>query len=85
MDCRLEDLTNSISNNMIPYMIDNFRKMYKDVFGDNDYRVDYKKRCQLTDCDCEQLVKNIFTLADPKSASKLLCDLVREKRYLYQR
>lgn len=78
MDCRLEDLTNSISNNMIPYMIDNFRKMYKDVFGDNDYRVDYKKRCQLTDCDCEQLVKNIFTLADPKSASKLLCDLVRE-------
>jgi hypothetical protein len=78
MDCRLEDLTNSITNNMIPYMIDNFRKMYYDVFGDNDYRIDYKSRCQLTECDCEQLVKNIFTLADPKVACKLLRNLVKD-------
>lgn len=77
MDCRLEDLTYSITNNMVPYMINNFRKMYHDVFGDNDYRPDYKSKCQLTDCDCNQLVKNVLILADPKAASKLIRNLVR--------
>jgi hypothetical protein len=78
MDCRLEDFTNSIINNLVPYMIDNFKKMYRDVFGDNDYRADYKKRCQLTDCDCEQLLKNIFTLSDFKTASKMIRSLVKD-------
>jgi hypothetical protein len=78
MDCRLEDFTNSIINNLVPYMIDHFRKIYRDVFGDNDYRVEYRQRCQLTDCDCGQLVQNIFTLSDHKTTSKLIRELVRD-------
>ena len=78
MDCRLEDFTNSVIDNMMPYMVDNFRKMYRDVFGDNDYRPEYKTRCQLTECDCEQLLKNIFILSDRKIIGKILRSTIKE-------
>jgi hypothetical protein len=78
MDCRLEELTSSIRNDLLPYMIKTFRELYKDVFGDNDYRVDYKMKCQLTECDCEQLLTNVFLVASNNQLNSLLKNLVRE-------
>jgi len=79
MDCRLEDFTNVIISNMLPYLISMFRKLYFDVFSDNDYRQDYRTRCQVTECDCEQLLHNIFLLADTKKTCVLIQKLVQEK------
>jgi hypothetical protein len=78
MDCRLEELTTSIRNDLLPYMISTFRELYKDVFGDNDYRVDYKMKCQLTECDCQQLLTNIFLVASNNQLNSLLKTLVRD-------
>ena len=78
MDCRLEDFTNVIISNMLPYLIGMFRKLYFDVFSDNDYRKEYHTRCQVTECDCEQLLHNIILLADTKKTCVLVQKLVRE-------
>jgi len=78
MDCRLEELTTSIRNDLLPYMINTFRELYKDVFGDNDYRVDYKMKCQLTECDCQQLLTNIFLVVSNNQLNSLLKTLVRD-------
>jgi hypothetical protein len=66
MDCRLEDLSSNLIANLLPYMISMFRKLYRDVFGDNDFRKDYSSKCQITECDCEQLLQNIITVGQPK-------------------
>ena len=41
----------------------NFRKMYKLVFGDNDYRDDFSNKCQLTEGELEQLLINILLIS----------------------
>jgi len=64
MDCRLEELTTAIASNLIEYLVSMFRRLYMDIFGDNDYRDDYRGVCQLTECDCEQLLSNLFVCTD---------------------
>ena len=78
MDCRLEETTTAIRNDLLPFMINTFRELYRDIFGDNEYRSDYKTKCQLTECDCEQLLNNIFILASNNSFNSLLRNLVKE-------
>lgn len=65
MDCRIEDLANGFINNVRPYLIDMFRKIYYDIFHDNEYRADYINKSQLTEYECEQLINNILYLGDP--------------------
>ena len=79
MDCRLEDIGEELSNYVTPYMIRVFRKIYQDVFKDNEYRVDFKDRYQLTECDCEQLLQNIFLLGQPKKFCTMIRNLVKQK------
>jgi hypothetical protein len=43
-----------------------FRKIYKDVFMDNEYRDNYSYNSQITECDLEQLIQNIIVLSKPK-------------------
>ena len=74
MDCRLEDFTNNFSAQIIPYLIKSFRDIYKDIFYDNMYREDYKTKCQVVECDCQQLLQNIVTM----SRTRKLCDFLRE-------
>lgn len=74
MDCRLEELTNGLVSVLKPYMIRIFRRIYCDIFHDNDYRKDYKQRAQITECDCEQLVRNIIEVSYPKG----LCMTIRK-------
>lgn len=78
MDCRLEDLTTLIKSDLYPYCTNMFKQIYKDVFGDNVYRKDYKSRCQLTEFDCEQLIANILILSSNESLNCLLQQLVKD-------
>ena len=41
LDWRLEDISLSLSSSLLNFMIVTFRKIYKDVFLDNDYRDNY--------------------------------------------
>jgi hypothetical protein len=65
MECRLEDFSTDFADNVLPYCISLFRKIYKDVFEDNIYRPDYMTKSQILEFDCEQLVQNIILLAQP--------------------
>jgi len=79
MDCRLEELSSTLIANILPYMIGMFRKLYKDVFGDNDFRSDFSSKCQLTECDCEQLFQNIILVGQPKEFYNVVREMVRNK------
>ena len=72
MDCRLEELLTSLVSNLLPYMVGMFRILYKRVFGDNDFRMDYSTRCQLTDGDCTQLLQNIILISKTNVFHKIL-------------
>jgi hypothetical protein len=75
MDCRLEDFSNNLINNILPYMINIFRNLYRDVFNDNEFRPKFNEYCQLTECDCEQLLQNIILMGQPKE----FCNIIRNK------
>lgn len=77
MDCRLEKLTCGFMENVLPYMTSLFRKMYKDVFGDNEYRKNYVNESQVLKCDCEQLIMNIIDISVPR----ITCWKIREIIY----
>ena len=79
MDCRLEDLSSNLISSLSPIMIGMFRKLYKDVFGDNDFRNDYSSKCQITECDCEQLLQNIILISQPKDFYNLVREMVVSK------
>ena len=79
MDCRLEDLSSNLISSILPIMIGMFRKLYKDVFGDNDFRNDYSSKCQITECDCEQLLQNIILISKPKEFYNLVRGMVVSK------
>ena len=82
MDCRLEHISIDMISYLKPYMICTFKKIYKDVFGDNEFRPTYNKMCPITEYDCEQLLQNIILLSTPKRFSKLIRNLVKEKGYI---
>ena len=79
MDCRLEDLSSNLISSILPFMIGMFRKLYKDVFGDNDFRNDFSSKCQITECDCEQLLQNIILISQPKEFYNLVREMVVSK------
>ena len=64
MDCRLEDFSIGLSRSILPYGIAMFRKMYKLVFGDNDYRDNFSSKYQLTEGELEQLLLNILLMSN---------------------
>jgi hypothetical protein len=79
MECRLEDFSTDFADNVLPYCISLFRKIYKDVFEDNIYRPDYMTKSQILEFDCEQLVQNIILLAQPISLYKMFHELIISK------
>ena len=83
MDCRLEVMSNNIITHVLPYLISMFRKLYHDVFGDNEFRQDYNKKTQLTECDCEQLLQNIILMGQPKEFCNIVRNLVKDKATYY--
>lgn len=82
MDCRLENIYNIISNSVLKYSIELFRKIYFCVFSDNVYRSNYKQKATICWQDCEQLISNIILLSKQKSLLELLQSVVRTNFYL---
>ena len=83
-DCYLEDLSNQIIDKFLPTMITYFRKLYKMIYKDNVYRTDYNKQCELSQCDCEQLLENIVVLSKPYNFTLMLQNIIIEKStYVY--
>jgi hypothetical protein len=78
MDCRLEELTQNLIETIMPYMISMFRKIYRDVFSDNNFRSNFLSFCQVTECDCEQLLQNITLMAYPRKFQKLIQNIVKK-------
>lgn len=76
MECRLEDFTLDFIDNVRPYCINLFRKIYKDVFTDNIYRPDYTTKSQITEFDCEQLIQNIILLSKPNQLCKTFQQII---------
>ena len=79
MDCRLEELSNKIITNIRPYYMELFRKLYFDVFHDNEYRKNYSSTNTITENDCEQLIQNIFILSNPKKFCNYFRNIVKNK------
>ena len=81
MDCRLENFTDIIIDNLLDYMAKLFRKNYYDVFGDNNYREVKALRessYQIIHLDCIQLMCNIAELVNRPNTQKFLQDLIIE-------
>jgi len=79
MECRLENLSNDFIDNIQPYIVSQFRKLYCNIFHDNEYRKDYSYDSQLTENDCEQLLQSIFILSKPSKFYKIFRNIVKNK------
>jgi len=67
MEGRLEDFCVDFVNGVRSYCVFLFRKIYFDIFGDNEYREDFAQHCQIMHEDCEQLLQNISAMSYPVS------------------
>jgi len=82
MDHRLEHLAIRLASDIYPYMISIYRKMYRDIFGDNEFRPNYTPKCQVTECDLEQLLQNILLISHPRKFCNCLRRLVKTESTL---
>lgn len=73
MECRLEEFSKFIAEQIRNYCIILFRKIYYDIFSDNIYREDYMEKAPAAQQDCEQLLMNILGLSKPR----LFCNVLR--------
>lgn len=64
LDCRLEKLTTDISDALRPYGVSLFRRIYRDVFGDNVYRPKFQSEAPILRDDCEQLLINVYRVSN---------------------
>jgi len=83
MDCRLFELSEFISNNLKSFLINIFRKIYQDIFSDNEYREDFGKKTEITSKDFEQLLQNILLLSNLRNFCGILQELVIKKAIYY--
>ena len=83
MDCRLEEFTYSFIDNIKPYLIENFRKLYYNIFNDNEFRKDYRETNSMTEYDCEQLLQSIHLLSKPKEFNFLLRNIIKKECIYY--
>jgi|UniRef100_A0A6C0IZ80 hypothetical protein len=79
MDCRLENLIADLKEKVLPYMVSLFRKLYFDIFNDNEFRSNYTNFCPLLQYDCEQLLSNIVKLFNQKEFSKNVKKIIKDK------
>jgi hypothetical protein len=79
MECRLEDFCHDFVSHVRSYCVFLFRKIYKDVFGDNDFREDFKTQSLIMHEDCEQLLQNIWAMSYPVTFRGIMKNLVRER------
>lgn len=64
LDCRLEATTFQIRTAIINHTRTLFRKIYYDIFHDNNYRIDYKTHLGSIESEMDQLVQNFVASSD---------------------
>lgn len=78
LDNRLVNTTNDLINSIIPYCITLFKKLYSDIFHDNTYRQDFTTLSDISGIECNQLLKTILILTNPKEVRKLFTTIVKK-------
>ena len=78
IDCRLEEFTTDLIDNVLDYCCDMFRKYYAKIYGDNDYRENYWERHEFLIYDQQQLLQNILLLLNKCKLMKMLQNLISE-------
>jgi hypothetical protein len=79
IDCRLEEFTTDLIDNVLDYCCDMFRKYYAKIYGDNDYRENYWERHEFLIYDQQQLLQNILLLLNKCKLMKMLQNLISEE------
>ena len=81
LENRLYSLSLSISNLLLKNCVIMFRQIYKDIFGDYDYRESYLTECksEMMNQEGQQLIHTIYQLSQVKSFNKILQNVVLEK------
>lgn len=76
MECRLDNISKIISEQIRNACIIMFRKIYFDIYNDNIFRIDYNDKYPATRQDCEQLLINIIGLTKQKSFCNTLRNVI---------
>lgn len=74
MACRLLEFSTQLSDVLLRYSIEMFRRIYHDIYKHNRYTENYTEEFPITRFDCRQLVINIINLA----RKRLFCDILRD-------
>ena len=77
MDCRLESIARDIANTIKEYIIFVFRKIYFDLYKDNDYRTNFRNDTSITREDMKQLLLNLYEVSRPKEFRDTMRELVK--------
>ena len=73
MDCRLLSISNDLRFSCIEYCINLFRKIYNDIFHDNDYRDNFERDKEILDLNAEKealKIQSAEMMADSFAAIK---------------
>lgn len=77
LDLRLWNISSNLGNSLIMYCITLFRRIYYDVFKDNNFRSDYNSYSDIT-AECEQLFSNIVYISHKSNFCKLMQKMVMD-------
>ena len=81
MDCRLEQFCNNFIENIKNYLIVLFKKIYFDIFEDNDYRSNYADFSPVADNECKQILQNLYLLNDTKEFSYIFRNSIKQNAF----
>jgi len=82
LDNRLSNISESFQDNLLPYLIENFRRIYFDIFNDNTYRDDYKTysdQYDVINLELKTLCNNILMISNKLKIRKTLCRMIKEE------
>lgn len=64
MDSRLEELCTDLKVELLKFCVGNFRKIYRNIYNDNDYRENFENNSQVFDYEGIILLQNIIYLSN---------------------
>lgn len=82
MECRLDDLSYTLADQLLNYCITLFRRIYFDVFNDNQYRDDFSSKASIFSTDCEQLLINIICISRQKDFCTMFRNVIYKKNII---
>lgn len=78
MENRLYEFCAEHQPRLLRFLVDTFRKIYFTVFNDNNYRPDYRSKAYIFQMDCDQLIVNLFYIANINKFSGLMRRIVKK-------